>query len=375
MSRSRLSIFLAFALVGVLGAQQPNTADASLIINGLAGPPYPINPVPVFSGVNATMAFAGLSGSPITLGQSPNLVVGFANTSIGIVDLNLANATVLLNGQRSIDFNGALTLTIAAPTNLAAGLSMSYQAAILSLTAPAGAVLTAATRITTAIGVVGANVSPGDDSFVAVSLTPHNVTAAYYASTYNQFFVNSNGSMSFSSGSGDFMANSSAFLTQMPRIAPYWTDLSPNVGGTVSWQIDFTQLPPLLTVRFVNVPSGFGAGGLFSFSSTIQLTPQGVTPLGDIQIINPVNNPASPYDTLVGISPGSSLSTQTAPLNLSALQAAGGHTGGPMQAIFEFFQGTTSTTGLPGSIWDLTGSTLTFFGMGVGMSGASYFML
>ena len=84
------------------------------------------------------------------------------------------------------------------------------------------------------------------------------------------------------------------------------------------------------------------------------------------------NNLASPYDIVVGISPGSNLSTQTVPLDLGALQIAGGHVGGPMQAIWEFFRGTTSTTGLPGPLWDLTGTTLGFLAVGPGLPGASY---
>ena len=59
-------------------------------------------------------------------------------------------------------------------------------------------------------------------------------SAVFYGVTHPRFFVNSNGSVSFDDGVGDFTPTVLEFLSGPPRIAGLWTDLEPNAAGVVS---------------------------------------------------------------------------------------------------------------------------------------------
>ncbi|HET8948767.1 MAG TPA: hypothetical protein VFQ07_17445, partial [Candidatus Polarisedimenticolia bacterium] len=98
----------------------------------------------------------------------------------------------------------------------------------------------------------------GDDDFVQVSLP---FTFSFCGLDYDAVFINSNGSLSFGSGSTDFSESAGEFLTGPPRIAPLWIDLAPNMGGTVV----FNQTANDFTVAFTNVPE-FPTVGANTFS-------------------------------------------------------------------------------------------------------------
>ena len=373
MTRNCL-IALVFTLAAAaLPAQQPNSTDASLSINNVGGPPYPIQNVQVFSGVPGQMQFLGSPGMPIDLGQSPTLSIGNQTTPMGILDLDYASIQIILLGEQIIDGTGQYTFTLTPSANLPSGLNMSYQASILAPAAPAGAVLTAATSITTALGVVGNNLALGDDTGLLVSFTPYNLQAAFYTQTYTGIFVNSNGHCTFGAPNTDFTATSNEMRAAQPRISMFWSDLFPG-ANTVRWQIDLTQPLPIFSAIFANVGEAFGALGTHYFTMNLQLNPTGQpASFGDIQIIHPFNNPPSNYDTVCGISPGGNLST-AAPQDLSVLIGSGGYLGAANEAIYEFFSGTTSTTGLPGPPFDLTLTTLNYSAINPGQSTAAYFL-
>ena len=367
-------LILAFLLsVVILPAQQPNSADASLSINNTAGPPYPIQNVQVFGGVPATMLFTGSPGMPIDLGQSSALSIGNQTTPMGILDLDYGNIEILLQGEQIIDGTGQHLITITPPITLPAGLNMSYQASILAPASPGGAVLSAATSITTAVGIVGANLPLGDNSGLYVNFTPHSLQAAFYSQTYNGIYVNSNGHCSFGSANTDFTSTSVEFRAQQPRISAFWADLHPG-ANTVRWQIDLTQPLPIFSAIYTNVGEAYGAAGHHDFTMTLQLNPTGQpASFGDIRIIHPFNNPPSNYDTITGITPGANVSAAQ-PQDLSVLLSTGGYFGAANEAIYEFFSGTTSTTGLPGPPFDLTLTTLTFSAQNPGQPDAAYFL-
>lgn len=73
---------------------------------------------------------------------------------------------------------------------------------------------------------------------------------------YASVFVNSNGNLTFGSGDTDFTESVAEFLSDQPRIAPLWDDLSPNNGGSVS--VEFG--PGSATVIFDAVPEFFTTG-------------------------------------------------------------------------------------------------------------------
>ena len=93
----------------------------------------------------------------------------------------------------------------------------------------------------------------GDDDFEEVSL---GFDFPFNGGSYSTVFVNSNGNLTFGSGDTDFSESVGEFLSDQPRIAPLWDDLSPNSGGTVSVEYDTGEA----TVVFDSVPEFISIG-------------------------------------------------------------------------------------------------------------------
>ena len=102
----------------------------------------------------------------------------------------------------------------------------------------------------------------GDDDFEEV---PLGFDFPFNGSGYSSVFVNSNGNLTFGSGSTDFTESVSEFLNGQPRIAPLWDDLSPNNGGQVSVEYDSGEA----TVIFDAVPE-FSNTGANTFMTTLR---------------------------------------------------------------------------------------------------------
>ncbi|MDH3903771.1 MAG: hypothetical protein OES90_11180, partial [Xanthomonadales bacterium] len=83
--------------------------------------------------------------------------------------------------------------------------------------------------------------------------------------TYDSVWVNSNGNLTFGSGNTDFSNSITDFLSDQPRIAPLWDDLSPNQGGQISVELNAGSA----TVIFDNVPQ-FLAGDNNTFMATMR---------------------------------------------------------------------------------------------------------
>lgn len=75
-------------------------------------------------------------------------------------------------------------------------------------------------------------------------------TFDFQGNTYSSVFVNANGNLTFGSGDSDFSESVGEFLSDQPRIAPLWHDLSPNQGGTVT----LTRNSSILSVEWAGVP-------------------------------------------------------------------------------------------------------------------------
>jgi hypothetical protein len=133
-------------------------------------------------------------------------------------------------------------------------------ASFAPVTAVAGAPATGVNVIFNALRP-GDPIPLGDDDFEQVSLP---FTFSFCGLDYNAVFINSNGSLTFGSGSSDFSESVFEFLAGAPRIAAVWDDLAPNAGGTVV----FNQTANEFFVTFTNVPA-FPAAGSNSFQITL----------------------------------------------------------------------------------------------------------
>ncbi len=102
----------------------------------------------------------------------------------------------------------------------------------------------------------------GDDDSEEV---PLQFSFPYQGGSYDSIWVNSNGNVTFGSGDTDFSESVTEFLSDQPRIAPLWDDLSPNQGGFVSVLSEANQA----TVFFQDVPQ-FLAGDRNTFSVTLR---------------------------------------------------------------------------------------------------------
>lgn len=105
-------------------------------------------------------------------------------------------------------------------------------------------------------------ITAGNDTMTEIF--PEGFTFDFCGTRYDSFVVNSNGSVSFGTGSTDFTETIQELLTGPPRIAALWDDLNAATGGTVS----FEQAGEKVTVIFTNVPE-FPNVGANSFQITL----------------------------------------------------------------------------------------------------------
>ena len=108
----------------------------------------------------------------------------------------------------------------------------------------------------------GNTIPAGDDT--SIELFP-NFKFEFCGQRYESVFVNSNGSLSFGTGSVDFSETIAEMLTGPPRIAGLWDDLN---AAAAPGSVTFTETSRALTVTFTNVPE-FVNPGANTFSITL----------------------------------------------------------------------------------------------------------
>jgi hypothetical protein len=371
--RSFLSCLVVLPLVlgtGLLHAQQPNSPSGTMTLNGIDGPPYPLVSVGLQRGTTATLQILGLPNARFVVVGSSNLASPSLFFNGQFVDVVLNGLWIVMNGYQfpslyTIGGNGTWSVGIPIGQNLPLNSSAAYQGACENPAAPGGHTYTAASRCIIIPGLVTIPVPAGDDTTHNISLTAYNLTIPFYAATYSNFWVNSNGSVSFVNGDMDFTPTPPEMLGGPPRIAGAWCDLNPGAGGTVNVVIDQSLPFPTVQARWNNVAE-FGVGPPHTFYITMTSAP-----IGDLQIIHTAQSPASLFEMMCGIAPGSNLGTAPQK-NLNGMTA--GLIGAPNENFHEWFGLTTMfyyTAGF-NNPWDLVGTTLTFYGFGVGAPGASY---
>ena len=128
------------------------------------------------------------------------------------------------------------------------------------------AVITAPGGTVSGINIIFNRLAPGP--IPAGDDTTHEIFPSFplrmCGQTFNSFFVNSNGSLTFGAGDVDFSDSIGEHLTGPIRIAGLWDDLNAAAGGTVSW----SENAHSVTVTFSNVPE-FVNTGSNSFTFTL----------------------------------------------------------------------------------------------------------
>jgi len=102
----------------------------------------------------------------------------------------------------------------------------------------------------------GTSLAMGDDTYASVTLS--GSTVSLYGTSYNTFFVGSNGYITFDSGDTTYVESTSAHFSK-PRISALFDDLYPSTG-MVTWK----QLGDRVAVTWQNVPE-YGTGNSNSF--------------------------------------------------------------------------------------------------------------
>jgi hypothetical protein len=311
IAKSTSAVLLLVMTVAVC-AQQPNTANHSMTINGLDGPPFPIQPNYVRTSLPASFAFGTIPNQPYalyqgTLHQGPGF--SFAN---GLVDLNLSPAPAkILDGFSNpayyTDFTGTATFTVntpnvgTPPNGVALGLQLSEQALVGDPFNSFGYSLTAATRVVVSQGPIIQYYSLGDESEQAVTL-PGTMPIPFYGTNRTTLYLGSNGYICLGSTAGsDYTPTPSEMLSGPPRIAGQWCDLD-CPANSVRTTLDTSTAngnTPYFKVDFINVPDWTIAIN-HNFSFLLRND-------GYLEIISAPTNNASSYDQMVGICAGGNL--------------------------------------------------------------------
>lgn len=98
----------------------------------------------------------------------------------------------------------------------------------------------------------GTPIALGDDDSEEVAI---GFTFPFQGTDWSSVWVNSNGNLTFGSGDTDFSESVAELLSDQPRIAALWDDLSPNQGGMVI--VDNSD--GRFTVTFRDVPEFFAS--------------------------------------------------------------------------------------------------------------------
>ncbi len=114
----------------------------------------------------------------------------------------------------------------------------------------------------------GTQVSLGDDQWAGPF--PIDFSFPFYGQPFSEFYVSSNGWLSFSQPSSSESSNDPLPSSGAPNnlIAMFWDDLNPSTGGEVRYTADAGRL----VVSFLDVPR-YSSGGPYTFQAI--LTPDG----------------------------------------------------------------------------------------------------
>lgn len=326
-----------------------NKPEASSDLNGVTSDGYEPARTSDCAGASVNLNFASTEvGQPWDFGYAfapsiPGSATGIQTPGGQMLNVDIFDPsfTYYNGGNFNVPFPGNFSLPVTIPSNGTA----SMQSVHIAPAHPDGIALSQASQVDI-VGGAPVVLSLGDDTAALVTLAgaPYcspNPTVNFYGIAWTKFFVTSNGEVQF----GNFaatspVANATQFTTWIPRVAAMWTDLAPNMGGTVT--VDATGAD--VKVSFASVPTSGSPGTASSADITF-------TGAGGLIIDNYLPDPSHALSTIIGISRGSS-STNPGPMGgtpagtISALSGAGPQIGLPTDTIYEF-----ATGGMPFGGW------------------------
>jgi hypothetical protein len=135
------------------------------------------------------------------------------------------------------------------------------------------------------------------------------IVAGVCTTPWNAFFLNSNGSITFSAGDTSNVPNATDFLTGLPKIAAAWADLNPSsrLGGFLNTfpvqAVGFAGVNHF-KIRWINVPefAGEAAGSRNTVSISLFDDGTGIDENASqpLNPANPIGNNAVPFDLQEG---------------------------------------------------------------------------
>lgn len=186
----------------------------------------------------------------------------------------------------------------------------------------------------------------GDDESLEVYLPCGGFPVGFCGVAYDSIWVNANGNVTFGGPSGDFSPSVAEFSQGLPRLAAMWTDLSPNVAGTITTSLS----SGVVQVSWSNVPE-------FGSPTTANSVDLDFEPAGGCAIRSYAPDAFHSQDTLVGLSCGNG-AQDPGPQTLAALVGAGPQTNGPQDMVYEFAFGQPVPPGFNEVFFPLSDPTL-----------------
>lgn len=339
--------FLVLALAAA-GAQTPewqvNSTAARMDVDGVlvASPfgPKALTPMSINQAKMVTVD-SSLFGSLFEIGIAPTGLVpatGGGITSAGgqIVNMDLLHAGFIYGyGGGPVPllrpFPGTLVFPVASP----APITASGQMIITNPSHADGYSLSQGCEI----NVAGPGSIPGptgDDSSLQVRFQdpPLNgpPTVPFFGTLYTQFWVNSNGRVTFTGGDVDWSATVSEALGGYPFLG-CWTDLDPSSGGGIT----ITSLGLGMRVDWIGIPYYFEPATSVTFGLEIcgacgAISVDGLPGIG----ANPASPAASGDSVFLGLSGGLAGGATNAGATLFALGSFG-TPAQPTDMIYDFY--------------------------------------
>lgn len=283
---------------------QVNQPGASLDINGVVGTAVSLATVSECAGQSVTVNFASTNvGLPWEVGiTSPE--PGRAASAGALVTPDNQVVNLWLNAP-SITFVNGLSFAVPFPGNFSQPVTVSgatqtsAQMAVVAPTQASGFFLSGLTTLDTAAAATLPLALP-DDGNIQVILGSSPLCygpVSFYGTMYNDFYVNSNGDVSFTQGHSNFTSSATQWQTMMPRIGIH-TDWQPNVYGSV----DVTVVGPALQVNYNNMAE-WGTGGSGITSYTIEFN-GALAPLAITNFVAPTTWGATPVTGGISLGAG-----------------------------------------------------------------------